>query len=164
MMATPGPGYPVALDPWPTLLAQAAVVIAARPATATSTNVFGWDLSCVNDLTASMAEVGGNVVLAQSCARRLITPRGTLVDDANYGYDITAFLGDDLDPVQVARIQSNVAAELLKDDRVQSVRSVSALSLGSVLTVTAIIEAANGPFAFVLSVSDLAATITVSPT
>jgi hypothetical protein len=163
-MATPGTGYPVALDPWPALLAQAAVVIAARPGTATSVNPYGWDLSCVNDLTASMTEVGGNIVLAQSCARRLITARGTLVDDANYGYDITQFLGDDLDPVQVGKIQANIAAELLKDERVQSVRSVAILSLGGVLTVTAIIEGASGPFAFVLSVSDLAATIVVSPT
>lgn len=163
-MATPGTGYPEELDPWPALTAQAAIVIAARPATAVvvGANLYGWDLSCVNDLTLSMTEVGGNVVLAQSCARRLITARGTLVDDANYGYDLTQFLGDDLDPVQVGRIQSNVAAELLKDDRVQSVRAVAALSLGGILSVTAIIEGASGPFTFVLSISDQAATIQVA--
>lgn len=151
------------VDPWIALTSQAQALVATRSSAIGAANVNGWDLSCVNDLDASMTEVGGNLILAQSCARRLITPRGTLVDDANYGYDIAQFLGADLSPADVGKIGSNVTAELLKDDRVQSVGVTSVLSTAGILTLTAIIDGGAGPFAFVLSVSDLAATITVSP-
>jgi hypothetical protein len=125
---------------------------------------YGTDLKCVEDFDPGMIEASGNLVLANACARRLITPRGTYVGDANYGYDIKQFLGDDLSPQQVGKIQSNIAAELQKDQRVQSVSAIAVLATStSILTVTAVIEGALGPFSLVLSVTDLAATITVSP-
>lgn len=124
---------------------------------------YGWDLSCVTDLDPSATEVGGNVILGQSCARRLITARGTLVDDANYGFDIRQFIDNDLTTSQIGRLQSEIEQELLKDDRVSSITSVAVFQASGIMTVTVLIEAAAGPFALVLTVTQLAATITVSP-
>jgi phage baseplate assembly protein W len=129
-----------------------------------STSPYGWDLSCVDDLDPSMLEVGGNVVLAQACARRLITPRGTYVGDANYGFDLRQFIDDDVSQAQVAKIQAAIQQELLKDARVQTVTATAKLNEStSVMTVTAIIQGAAGPFSFVLTVGALAATIAVQP-
>lgn len=63
---------------------------------------YGTDLSCVVDLDAGLAEVTGNTLLAQALARRLITPRGGLLDDPNYGYDLTQFLNADIGPTDLA--------------------------------------------------------------
>lgn len=115
---------------------------------------YGTDLSCVVDLDAGLAEVTGNTLLAQALARRLITPRGGLLDDPNYGYDLTQFLNADIGPTDLASITAAVNAELLKDERVLSA-SVTVTFAGTVLSVTAQINAANGPFSFVLAVSNV---------
>lgn len=119
---------------------------------------YGTDLWCVQDLDLGGTEVDGNLVLAQACARRLITPRGGLLDDLNYGYDLTRFLGDDLGTPQLAIMRSGIQAELLKDERVLSANVVAAFSTASgILTVAVGIVGAAGPFQFVLTVSSLAA-------
>ncbi len=128
----------------------------------TTANPYGWDLACVDDLDLSMSEVGGNVLLANACARRLITPRGTYVGDENYGYDLNGMLDDDLDTAQIAKVQGAIQQELLKDPRVQSVTATVKL-VGSTMTVTCLIQGASGPFSFVLTISALAATIAVTP-
>lgn len=122
----------------------------------TTPSPYGWDLSCATDLDPTMTEVGGNVILAQACARRLITPRGQLIDDASYGYDLHQFLGADLSKPDVAKIQSGITQELLKDERVLAVTTVVVLQpSASVLTVTAVIQGAAGPFTFVLGVGSV---------
>lgn len=130
----------------------------------------GSDLSCVRDLTAQMAEVSGRRCLAEALARRLITPRGALFYDKNYGYDVTAFLGADVSPQDVHRIEASVTAEFQKDERVTSasVRAqfvaptqVDAARSGivsnplpgtaGVLVLSATITDAQGPFKLVLA-------------
>jgi phage baseplate assembly protein W len=118
-----------------------------------TTSPYGWDKSCIDDLDPAMIEVGGNLILAQACARRLSTPRGQLIDDRNYGYDLKQWLGQDVDPAQIAQIRSGIASELLKDERVLAVTAVAVFVASTeILTVSAVIQGATGPFTLVLSV------------
>jgi hypothetical protein len=113
---------------------------------------FGRDLSCVTDLTPDCREVTGFRVLGEAIARRLLTPRGRLIYDPNYGYDLSQFLNADLGPGDTAKITANIQAECLKDERVLQAQA-SVVLQGSVLSVTATIATAAGPFTLVLSVS-----------
>lgn len=136
------------------------VLVTALPAG----SPYGKDLSCVADLDPSMVEVGGNTVLAQACARRLLTPRGTLIDDPDYGYDLEQWIGADIGPADVAGIQVAIQQELLKDERVNACVAVVTYSQAtSVLVASVQVGGAAGQFAFVLTVSELSATIVVTP-
>jgi hypothetical protein len=106
-----------------------------------------------------MVEVTGRTCLVQALARRLITARGTLIDDPNYGFDLNQFLNDDLDAADVARIGSGIDAEFLKDERVLSSTTTAVLNVGGALVVTAQIQDQQGPFKLVLSVGSVSATI-----
>ena len=124
---------------------------------------YGSDLSCLNDLDPSMLETSGLHMLAQALCRRLITPRGTLIDDANYGFDLRQFLGDDLAPADVARISAGVDAELVKDERVAASQTTAGL-LSGVLTVSTAVTPSSGPnFQLVVAVSAVTVAL-LSPT
>lgn len=121
---------------------------------------YGHDLSCTTDLDPAMVEVDGLVGLSQSLFRRIITPRGTLIDDPNYGFDLTQFLNDDLGPQDVSRIGTQVDAEYLKDERVyQSSTTITIVPLSNAtasgtLVVASLVTPSTGPtFRLVISVS-----------
>ena len=138
----------------------------------------GSDLSGVSDLDPTMAEVSGRLCLSQNLARRLITPRGTLIDDPNYGYDLTQYLNADIGPSDIAQIQAGVEAEFLKDERVldativaqfvgptqvqaaltATIANPQPVPLG-VLIITATVTDSTGPFTLVLSVSNVTVTL-----
>ena len=134
----------------------------------------GSDLAGVNDLTSQMAEVSGRVALAQSLARRLITPRGNLIYDVNYGYDLNQWINADVGQSDVSQIQGYVQQEMLKDQRVISAQ-VSAQYVGpdqvtvaqtaivanpnpyptGVLVFNIAIQDGTGPFVLTATVSSL---------
>ena len=78
----------------------------------------GQDLAGINDLTPTMSEVSGRTCLIQACARRLSSPRGCLIYDPDYGYNLSELVDDDLAPGDVHAISPNIVQELLKDERV----------------------------------------------
>lgn len=82
---------------------------------------YGSDLSLEYDLDPMMTELSGNdpLVVAQSAIRRLQTPRGGLVDDPDYGYDVRSLLKS---PDGSRRIGPRIQAELLKDDRLSEIQ------------------------------------------
>lgn len=123
-----------------------------------SPSLFGSGWSCVDDLTMPAVMVTGNRIVAEAIARRLTTPRGGLIDDPNYGYDLTDFLNDDLSPTDVARIAAGVQAECVKDERVSSAVATVTLTAG-VMVVTIALTTANGPFTLVLSITDVTVSI-----
>lgn len=129
---------------------------------------FGSCWSCVYDLTMPSVMVSGNQCVAEMIARRLQTPRGGLIDDPNYGYDLTGWLDADITTPQLASIQSNVNAECVKDQRVLSAQSTVTLVQSGMLIVTIQLVTAAGPFTLTLSVSNLAPNavqlLAVSPT
>lgn len=111
---------------------------------------FGVDLDCLDDLTEGMREIAGAAVVAQDCYRRLITPRGQLLDEPDYGFDLAELLSRWMTPEQVAAIPGLVRAELSKDERIDSV-TVSAVAT-SEGTVRLTIKATTGAGPFVLGV------------
>jgi len=81
---------------------------------------WGTDLWCVLDVTESLREVDPTrpVAVGQRIARRLITPRGGLVDDANYGLDLRGYVNRAVTPNSLLQLSAQVRAEALKDDAV----------------------------------------------
>ncbi len=113
----------------------------------------GSDFSCLFDSPPDMAEVTGRTCLIQAVARRIITPRGTLIDDPNYGFDLTQYVNDDIDGADLIRIQDGVRAECLKDERVSDAEVTLTFTAAGVLICKIILEDGDGPFTLVLSVS-----------
>lgn len=121
-------------------------------------NPYGYDLWWDGDLDAGMRETGGRLVLAQWVARCLSTPTGQLLDDPNFGYDLTQWINSDVEigRPQVAQISAGITRALLRDERILSVDSVVVLAPSTgILTVTIVLTGAAGPFTLVLAVSDV---------
>jgi len=128
----------------------------------TTTTDYGTAIPCVQDIDLSGNLVTGRAVLSQALARRLLTPRGRLIDDANYGYDVAGELGDDLGPNDVSVIAGNIDTEFRKDERVVDSSTVATLSVVGglqTLTTTSTITDGDGPFPLVLGISGVTVTI-----
>jgi phage baseplate assembly protein W len=119
----------------------------------------------VSDLAMPSVMASGNRVVAEAVVDRWTTPRGGLIDDQNYGYDLTDLISKTLTPADLAAAQTNARLEAMKDPRVASA-SVAITSMATgVISVVATLVAANGPFQLVLAVSSVTVTILqVSPT
>lgn len=82
---------------------------------------YGTDLSCDTDLSESMPDVSGTLVLAQAIVRRLDCPRGALPDDASYGKDLRGMCNRGTTTRELSRLAGEIRTEVQKDDRVSSV-------------------------------------------
>lgn len=114
---------------------------------------FGSTLSLTFDLDPMGQTVSGLTALAQALIRRITTPRGRLLSDPNYGYDIAGELEDDVTTQQVNAIAANVDAEFLKDQRVFSSVTTVTLQTDGQLDVASQVQSALGPFSLVFSLS-----------
>lgn len=121
------------------------------PALPTPTD-FGTDLACTADLDPNGRTVSGQRLVAEAIYRRLITPRGRLIDDPNYGFDVSSLVNDDTSDSGIAQIVAGVSAECRKDERVIAV-GVQQSFLGGVLTLAIALHTALGPFSLVLAVT-----------
>lgn len=119
---------------------------------------YGTDLSCVADLDPNGTAVSGRLLLGQALARRLSTPRGRLLEDANYGFDLRQFLDSDLAPVDYAAIRTGVEAECLKDERILSAQATVTLT-NNVLLVSVVLQDGTGPFPLVLATTNVTTTL-----
>lgn len=129
---------------------EAALAAQGRGAT------LGLDVLCVPDLDGQLRLVGGFPLLAQDLLNRLSTPRGALFYDESYGFDVPGLLNADLDERDVPRIAAEIVAQCLLDDRVADVSAdVVLYRLENRLRITLQGEAAEGPFWFVLGVSEM---------
>jgi hypothetical protein len=78
---------------------------------------YGRDLSCVLDLTHDVAEVDpmSPTAIGQAVFRRLMTARGNLPDDPDYGIDVRGMLNRGI-PVQKLRdLAGQIRTEITKD-------------------------------------------------
>jgi hypothetical protein len=113
----------------------------------------GFDLSGIDDITPSMVAVGGRLVLVQALCRRLMTPRGRLFYDSEYGYDLRELMSAAI--ISTSEISFRIEEELLKDDRVfDVVAKVTRLSDRSLRIGISVTDDA-GPVSFVLAVDDV---------
>jgi hypothetical protein len=120
---------------------------------------FGTTLSCTFDLDSMGAVVSGLTALSQALVRRISTPRGRLLTDPNYGYDIQGELNDDVTTQQVGQIANNMDSEFLKDQRVFSSSTTVTLQSDGTLDTSSSITSALGPFSLVLNVSQVTVAI-----
>ena len=128
---------------------------------------FGTDLSCVTDLTDNLAEVdpASNQAIAEALIRRLITPRGSLPDDPDYGFDLRGMLNRGVTLAQLQAVSGQARSEVRKDDRVLDA-NVSAVfsNQGSTLSVTIEVTPAdvdNDTFSFTFALTDSSVVIEV---
>jgi hypothetical protein len=120
---------------------------------------FGSCWSCLDDLTMPSIMASGFRVVGEAVARRWNTPRGGLVDDPDYGFDLTDYVGDDIGPTDIARISHMAGAEAEKDERVLSADVTVSLLSSGVLTVSGVITTAAGPFQLVVAVTGVSVTL-----
>ena len=134
------------------------MTISIQSAAYTGSVDYGSDVSTFaggNGLDPSFATITGPRVVAEALARRLMTPAGTMIGDPNYGYDLRALINKRLTVADLYSVRSSIAAELVKDERVQDVPTcdLTADTSTGVVTVTASVDLGQGPFALVLAVS-----------
>ena len=84
---------------------------------------YGSDISCDFDLDPDVLEVDpfSTRALAEAIVRRLDCPRGQLPDDPNYGIGLRQYLNRGTTDRELLNLAGQVRAELIKDDRIQSV-------------------------------------------
>lgn len=81
---------------------------------------YGRDTSCTGRMRPGTV-VSGGLLLGQAAYRRLITDRGSLLDDGNYGLNLSRKLGADVTTDEIATYPGQIRAELLKDPRLEAV-------------------------------------------
>lgn len=83
---------------------------------------FGTDTWCSPDagmVTGRFAR--GRALVSQAIARRLSTPRGSLLggpEEEVYGFDLAGLIGTEATRPRIAALPGRIRAELLKDDRI----------------------------------------------
>lgn len=120
---------------------------------------YGTDISSYPDYDPLGTLVSGNVALAQRVARRLTNPRGAWFWAPNECTDLRAYLNDIITPDRQSSIKSDVERETLHEEQVQSVSvevTISDFSMaGQSITISAMGSTRDGPFNFVMSVSQV---------
>ena len=118
---------------------------------------YGRDLSCVSDLTDSMAEVEPDSTLGigEAAIRRLTTSRGQLLDDPDYGLNLRLFLNRPTAAQELAELRGRIKAEVGKDDRVEDVEPTVTMTALNALRVALMITPADPslePFSLIFAV------------
>ena len=123
-------------------------------APAPTTPDYGVDWYWNGDIDPTGRLVNGPLAVAQAIARRLITTRGTLFYDPEYGFNLRDFLNETVEEGQtIFQIESGIETECLKDERVESADAAAEyIESASRLRVTARLVLAEGPFELVLIV------------
>lgn len=89
-----------------------------------------WTADGQPDLDPNFTPITGPRVVLEAVCRRLITPRKTMLD-RDYGYDLRKLLQATLTSADVARIQAEIEAECLKDERIDAADVTVTLPLGT---------------------------------
>lgn len=127
---------------------------------------YGTDLACILDVSPRLDETDPTdpASLAQDIFHRLITPRGQLPDDPDYGIDLGDFLNRGTTQRDLVVAAGQVASELRKDDRIDDVAvTVTPDATGKNITFTIDTTPADptlAPFTLVIAVSDAGALLT----
>jgi phage baseplate assembly protein W len=123
----------------------------------------GTDIGCdpQTGATDTFDLVSGRDCLVQALLRRYETERGELIDDPDYGLDLTKLVGLRVrSTAQLLAWQQSIAAEAMKDERVQRASCRIAFDApAETLTVRLAVETAAGPFRLVIEASALSLTL-----
>lgn len=113
----------------------------------------------VPDLDPTFSLFGGDDLVVETAARRLITPRGSLPGAADYGYDLTQHIQARMTPVKLAQIRTAVIAEVTKDERVKRAECECTAMPGGVLRVRVSVSTDTRTYEFVLQVSQVSVSL-----
>lgn len=130
--------------------------------TLTVTDPFGSDVSTFPDLDPKMLPITGQRAVAEAVARRWITPLGGLVYDETYGEDVRGLLNAPVDSARLQALRAGLIGQALSDERVLRAEvdlSVSGPTAGLTITLRGRLTTADGPFALVLTITQLAANL-----
>ncbi len=123
---------------------------------------FGRDTSCTDSLKSGRF-VSGVRLVGEAAYRRLTTPRGMLrggEEEANYGLDLTSFCGTTNPKATAASLPGRIKAELLKDERIDTVDvDVLVTTIGPETSFTITIKAQTGVGPFSLQLLASSATV-----
>jgi len=124
---------------------------------------YGSDVSTFPDLDPSFANISGTRVLGEAIARRLMTARGSLPDQPNYGTDVRTYLceGFNLNGSTLTQMKNAIERECLQDERIASADAGMYFNPQTgVLNVTLVLGPAQGPnFQLVISVTAVTVTL-----
>lgn len=132
------------------------------PSSALNAVDLGTDVSCTTDLDPAFALVFDSTALGQALLRRLITPRGMVGDDPDYGTDVRAFMNETQSGDFGFRLQSAIERECEKDERVASATATVTLNAsGTQASVSVAVEFVTDAslFTLVLAISAVTATL-----
>ncbi len=122
---------------------------------ATNTD-YGRDISGGRDLDPLARDVTGEELMAQALLRRAITRQGMLIGCPLYGLGLLDLLNEETYDGELEIIAAQMAAEFEKDERVLSCQvKASSSNNGEDYAFEVQCEGADGPFRFVLGVSDV---------
>lgn len=117
---------------------------------------FGNDISVFPDLDPSFALKTGAHVIGEAVARRLVTPRGGLIYDLNYGFNLRDFLNASLSTAQLRGLEGSVEIECGKDERVLDATATVTLNTQTQkLDVSVVLTTSAGPFTLLLAVGNV---------
>jgi hypothetical protein len=123
---------------------------------------YGSDSSCIADVGLFDLQITDPLLLiGHRIARRLLTPRGALDaigDDPNYGWDVRQYALGRLAPAQIGQAQKQIAAEVSRDEEIESATVTLSFVNGGALTIQIDMIASNGPFSMTMNVSQLTTT------
>ena len=135
-------------------------LITYRPPAAPVASIYGVDIDCLLGVGFVFGLASGRQNLANALGRRLITPRGGLFYDPDYGFDVRSYLNIALTRTKMGELVSGIEDECRKDPRVQNVVA-QATPIGSPLVdlvINLLVTPAAGPsFPLELSIADLVA-------
>ena len=121
---------------------------------------YGTDLDCITDVQDDFREVDpiSPRAIVQALARRYQTPRGTLEDDRDYGFDIRSYCNRGVTSDDLRSLSLLMVAEGRKDDRVDDIAvsvfgDISSSELRCDVKITPAIPGI-APFSATLSVTD----------
>lgn len=98
--------------------------------------------------------------LRKVLCRRLVTPRGSLFYDANFGMDVRAWINEGITTQKLWELTTFIQREMEKDERVEAA-VVTATPTTDALKIKAQIYTAQGQFALVVKASKLRVDILV---
>lgn len=116
------------------------------------------DVSTYPDLDPSFALLSERAAIAQVCARRLETPRGALRRHPDFGFDVRGYALGKVDERTRMTLRTEIAAEVVKDERVKSAR-VTVEFADSTLLIKLELETSRGPFTLLLAADQVSVRI-----
>lgn len=132
--------------------------------TLTVSDPYGTDVSTFPDLDPQLRPISGQRAIAEAVARRWLTPLGALAYDETYGEDVRALLNSAVDSPRLQSLRGALVAQATADERVQSATvelSISGPAGGLSVNLRARLVSAAGPFALVLTITQLNADLQI---